>query len=112
MLKRPLPGIVFVLLAATPACLAGQTRPEPTGFAALADVDHLPTWSEPVRVQYQVFLATLSPRAFALSPDGVHWAWQSGNDNAVTGALQRCNQRADEPCELYAVDDDVVWPGK
>ena len=62
MLKRPAPGIVFVLLAAIPASFAGQTRPEPTGFAALADVDRLPTWSEPVRVQYSIFLATLSPR--------------------------------------------------
>jgi hypothetical protein len=112
VLKRPLLSIAFVLLAAAPASLAWETKPAPTGFAPLSDADRLPTWSEPVRVQYQVFLATLSPRAFALSPDGVHWAWQSGNDNAVTGALQRCNQRADEPCQLYAVDNDVVWPRK
>ena len=111
MLKVPLAGIVCLILALTPPALAGQTRPEPTGFAALADVGRLPTWSEPVRVQYSVFLATLSPRAFALSPDGVYWAWQSGNENAMRGALQRCNQRAEQACQLYAVDDDVVWPG-
>ena len=112
MLKPSFATVVMALFAAIPAALAGQARPEPTGFAGLAEIDRLPTWSEPVRVQYVTFLATLSPRAFALSPDGTYWAWQSGNENAVRGALQRCNQRAGQACQLYAVDDDVVWPGK
>src|SRR4051794_12024128 len=86
MLKPPLSRIVFALFAATPAALAGQTRPEPTGFAGLADTDRLLTASEPVRDQYAAFLATLRPRAFALPPDGVYWAWQSGSENAVRGA--------------------------
>jgi hypothetical protein len=112
MLKRLIPRVVFLVLAATRPAFAGETRPAPTGFAALADADRLPTWSEPVRVQYLIFLATLSPRAFALSPDGTYWAWQSGNENAMHGALQRCDQRAEQACQLYAVDDDVVWPVK
>jgi len=104
---------LFLLLFWTmPPALAHETLPAPTGFAALADADRLPTLSEPVRVQYLAFLATLSPRAFALSPDGEYWAWQSGNENAMRDALQRCDQRAGQACQLYAVDDEVVWPGK
>jgi hypothetical protein len=83
MLKWPIIRIVFVVLVATRPAFAGETRPAPTGFAALADAARLPTWSEPVRVQYSTFLVTLSPRAFALSPDGTYWAWQSGNENAM-----------------------------
>jgi hypothetical protein len=110
MLKRPVFRIVFVVLTAALPAWAGETKPAPTGFAALADAERLPTWSEPVRVQYLTFLATLSPRAFALSPNGTFWAWQSGNENAMRDALQRCDQRAQQACQLYAVDDDVVWP--
>src|SRR5947208_12649541 len=105
MLKRRILGIVFVVVAATPAALFGQTLRRPTGFAALADARRLPTWSEPVRGQYLTFLAMLSPRAFALSPDGTYWAWQSGNDNAAHDALQICDQRSEQACQLYAVDD-------
>lgn len=110
MLKRSMSTIAFILLAAISAAIAGETGMAPTGFAALADVERLPTMSDPVRGQYMTFLAMLSPRAFALSPDGEYWAWQSGNENAMRDALQVCDQRSAQACQLYVVDDNVVWP--
>jgi hypothetical protein len=112
MLKQRIAMSALVALLAMQPSFAGDARPVPTGFADIGDARRLPTWSEPVRVQYLTFLGTLSPRAFALSLDGTFWAWQSGNENAMREALQRCDQRADQACQLYAVDDDVVWPVK
>jgi ROS/MUCR transcriptional regulator protein len=84
--------------------------PLPSGFAEISDVSKVPGISEAGRQQYRRFLAAQSPRAFALSPSGNNWAWFSSLvPDAAWRALVGCSERAKEQCQLYAVDDTVVW---
>jgi hypothetical protein len=84
--------------------------PPPSGFAAISDDTRLPGISEAGREQYRRFLAAASPRAFAIAPSGHAWAWNSSLvPDAASRALARCAERAREQCQLYAVDDAVVW---
>lgn len=84
--------------------------PPPSGFAAISDDLKLPGISEAGRQEYHRFLAAPSPRAFALSASGRDWAWNSSLiPDAAWKALTRCAERAKEQCQLYAVDDAVVW---
>jgi hypothetical protein len=85
--------------------------PPPSGFAEISDIAKVPGVSEAGRQQYRRFLAMQSPRAFALSPTGNNWAWSSSPvPDAAWRALATCSERAKERCQLYAVDDAVVWP--
>ena len=84
--------------------------PPPSGFAEISDVSKVPGISEAGREQYRRFLASEAPRAFALSPSGSIWAWfASLVPDAACRALVGCSERAKEQCQLYAVDDAVVW---
>jgi hypothetical protein len=83
--------------------------PPPSGYAAIADDSKLPGIGETGRNQYRRFLAAPSPRAFAIAPSGA-WAWNSSLvPDAAWLALTRCTKRAYQRCQLYAVDDIVVW---
>lgn len=89
---------------------AALQPPLPSGFADLADLDHLPLSAERGRAEYRRFLLHAAPRAFAIASDGQHWAWKSGAGDAMAEALQRCRSRAPgQSCQLYAVNDQVVW---
>jgi hypothetical protein len=83
-------------------------KPPKSGFAEIADESKVPLGSDGMQ-QYRRFLASASPRAFAIAPGGNAWAWVAGPFDAMTGALSRCARRATTTCRLYAVDDDVVW---
>jgi hypothetical protein len=84
--------------------------PPPSGFAEISDPSKVPGVSEAGRQQYRRFLAAQPPRAFALSPSGNTWAWFSSLvPDAAWRALVGCSERAKEQCQLYAVDDAVVW---
>jgi hypothetical protein len=84
--------------------------PPPSGFAELSDVSKVPVVSEAGKQQYRRFLGAQSPRAFALSPSGTTWApFASLVPDAARRALMGCRDRAKEQCQLYAVDDAVVW---
>jgi hypothetical protein len=84
--------------------------PPPSGFAVISDDTRLPGISEAGRQEYRRFLAAPSPRAFAISSSGHAWAWNSSLvPDAAWRALARCAERAQEQCQLYAVDDAVVW---
>jgi hypothetical protein len=84
--------------------------PPPSGFAEISDVSKVPGISEAGRDQYRRFLAAEAPRAFALSSSGNTWAWfASPVPDAASRALVGCSERANEQCQLYAVDDAVVW---
>jgi hypothetical protein len=84
--------------------------PPPSGFAAISDDTKLPGISESGRQEYRRFLAAPSPRAFAIAPSGHAWAWNSSLvPDAASRALARCAERAREQCQLYAVDNTVVW---
>jgi hypothetical protein len=84
-------------------------RPKASGFAEIEDVGKVPLATDAGRREYRRFLAAGLPRAIALSPGGVAWAWNSGPFDAANLALTRCAQRSSQTCKLYAVDNDVVW---
>lgn len=72
-------------------------------------VQAVPLLTESGRAGYSRFLRTgIRPRAFALNMNG-DWAWNAG-ESAVTDALARCEAHG-LPCQLYAVDEEVVMPG-
>jgi dienelactone hydrolase len=81
-------------------------RPTATGFAALDDVDHLPSTRPSARAAYGKFLAAASPRAFAIGDHGA-FGWAT-KDYVLGKAIGYC-RRSGQACRLYAVDDDVVW---
>ena len=104
------------LAAAIAGGLGVSARPF-AGFAPLDSVDALPHVRARGREAYAKFLASDKPRAFAIAPNGA-WAWSTvgnrygrrrENFDAIDRALERCNQRADGQCHLYAVDERVVW---
>jgi hypothetical protein len=83
-------------------------RPQKTEFAALDRLDAIPYIRAESRSAYERFLASAKPRAFALSKDG-SYGWVSEGPDPLAAAIFSCQQRAKTSCELYAVDDDVVW---
>ncbi|MBK6004933.1 hypothetical protein JJB11_02410 [Ramlibacter ginsenosidimutans] len=94
----------------------GGYEPAPSGFAAVQEVDVVPHLSERGREAYRDWLKRPQPRAFALSPEG-HYAsiWGTRPPDATLPsdpkerALVVCERRAKKPCQLYAVNDKVVW---
>jgi dienelactone hydrolase len=101
VVDRFVAGLGFKLPVAAPGSRA-------SGFARIEEADKVPHIAPAVRAEgYARFLAADVPRAFAMSPTGA-WAWRSGLD-AVKVAMERCRSRSRTPCELYAVDDIVVW---
>lgn len=82
--------------------------PPPSGHAALADLERLPHVRTTGRAGYETFLASPLPRAFAIAPNGA-WGWATGGEDPLQRALDFCNQRGRSACQLYAVDEAVVW---
>jgi hypothetical protein len=84
-------------------------RPKATGYATVTDTAKVPLAVTNGLTEYGRFLASGFPRAFAVAADKNHWAWNAGGVDAISLALSRCQERAGQPCRLYAVDDEVVW---
>lgn len=80
--------------------------PTPTQFAALEDVDALPRVGPNGRSLYREWLMKPFPRAVAISDKGA-LARGYGSD-AMERAIRVC-QKFNNPCRLYAVDDQIVW---
>jgi dienelactone hydrolase len=89
---------------------AQQPRPiiVASGYATLEDVARLPADDDAARASYRKFLASKSPRAFAVGP-GAATGWSSGRPDANDRALMLCAEVIKQPCTLYAVDGGVVW---
>lgn len=85
------------------------TKPPATDFADIADASKVPISAKNQATAYSKFLDIKPPRAFAASGTG-DWGYASG-DYAVGRAIGNC-QRRGQTCQLYAVDDKVVWTGK
>jgi hypothetical protein len=83
--------------------------PPATNFARIDEIDKVPISSPKGLAEYQRFLQSDPPRAFAIAPDRAAWAWNAGGLGAAKQALSRCAERAGKPCLLYAVDYEVVW---
>jgi len=59
---------------------------------------------------FQDYTQAPSHRAFTIAPGGV-WSWVSDRptqDVAEAEALKNCRKYTEQPCHVYAVDDDVV----
>ena len=91
--------------------LAEHETPVPaaSGFAGIDDVARIPAIGDKGRAAWSTYLDEPPPKAFAISPHG-SWAWRGGDPASMRLALDRCSHGfAKEPCQLYAVDDNVVW---
>ncbi|MFL6710944.1 MAG: dienelactone hydrolase family protein [Massilia sp.] len=77
-------------------------------FATLDDVEAVPFLHEGGRVAYREYLSKLSPRAFALAPNGA-WCWAEDGEEPDVRALATCEQKSGQRCRLYSVDNNVVW---
>jgi dienelactone hydrolase len=77
-------------------------------FAKLDDVNAVPFLGEHGRVAYREYLAKLTPRAFAVAPNG-GWCWAEEGEDPDGRALAACQQKSGQACKLYSVDDNVVW---
>jgi len=82
--------------------------PPATNFAAIDDVNAVPYLSEGGRQGYRAFLGKSAPRAFALSASG-EWSWAEEGDDPADRVLSACQKPGKPPCQLYAIDQDVVW---
>lgn len=79
--------------------------------AGLGAPDAIPHINAEGQKGYQAFAAAQIPRAFAIAPGGV-WAWVSGSateEVAEAEALKACRQYTTQPCQLFAVNDQVVF---
>jgi dienelactone hydrolase len=84
--------------------------PPPSGFAPLRDVSAIPYVTDSGRQGYGKYLMLRKPKAFVVAPDGA-WSASSLGDDPLLAALESC-KKAHQGCQLYAVDDDIVWHAK
>jgi dienelactone hydrolase len=82
----------------------------PSQYAALEDVSALPYLQANGRAAYKDFLNRQMPRAFAVSASGA-WGWAEEGEDPRHNALAACQSKSAQPCQLYTVDDAVVWQG-
>jgi dienelactone hydrolase len=82
-----------------------------SNFARVDDIAAVPYLSEHGRAAYREYLDKMTPRAFAVSPSGA-WCWAEEGEDPDTRALATCAKKSNQPCQLYSVDDYVVWPAK
>lgn len=85
-----------------------EPLPEPSGYAAIDAIDRLPRQSDSVRRGYRNFLEARAPKAFAMNPGG-GFAYVADNPSAMALALSNCSDMEAVGCELYAVDERVVY---
>ena len=75
----------------------------------LLAVDRLPNVkSDGCKGLYRAFLESPGPRAYAVSEDG-RCGFAGGLPGARETAMKQCSTVAKGACQLYAVDDAVVW---
>jgi dienelactone hydrolase len=84
-------------------------KPLPSGFADIADASKVPISAKNQASAYAKYLDAKFPRAFAVGNKG-GWGYATGD--YVTGRALGFCQRSGQVCQLYAVDDQVVWAGK
>ncbi|MBU6489550.1 MAG: alpha/beta hydrolase [Burkholderiales bacterium] len=90
----------------------GPALPPASGYAAVDSIRSVPYVDAAGREAYRKFLSQYPTRAFAVSPSGA-WSWAEGGDDPMSVALANCSkENGNTPCQLYAVDNEVVWHGK
>lgn len=88
--------------------VADPVAPRATNFASIGAVGSVPYLDQSGRDGYRNFLKQYPSRAFAVSDSGA-WSWAEGGDNPMAVAIANCQQHSNDPCRLYAVNDNVVW---
>ncbi len=88
--------------------IADTPRPPATNFADLDNVSAVPFITTRGREGYREYLAKSAPRAFAISGSGA-WSWAEEGDDPASRAVAACQKNSKLPCQLYALDHDVVW---
>jgi hypothetical protein len=83
-----------------------------TSHATLADASKLPYATAATRADFAQFSASALPRAFAISSNGKQWAWNANDRQSAEHAVERCEAKARARCQLYAVDERVVFSVK
>lgn len=78
-------------------------------YAVIENSAAVPYVSQTGRTAYKEFLTKTLPRAFALSLNG-SWSWAEEGDDPADRALRACQKISGKACQLYALDNDVVWP--
>lgn len=85
-----------------------ETVPPPSGFASATDFDMFPLQNRSDLFAYQRYLSGPSPKAFAFSLRG-SWGYADDDSHALSSALDLCKMADPVGCELYAVDNEVVF---
>lgn len=81
-----------------------------TTYAPVDAIEKVPYLSAQARIDgYAKFLGGDLPRAFALAPNGAWGASWGTTPEAAKVAMERCAKHDPHRCQLYAVDDAVVW---
>jgi len=102
-IRAGLAGLLFAL-ASTSAASAPR----------LDDVGAVPHLDARGQVGYRDFLAAGPHRAFAIAPGGA-WAWRGELPSAEAAerhALADCRRHAEAGCQVYAVDERVVFDAR
>ncbi|RJG20744.1 dienelactone hydrolase [Massilia cavernae] len=81
-----------------------------TDYALVDEIDAVPYLTDDGRAAYREYLTKMTPRAFAVSPNGA-WSWGEEGEAPEKRALAACAKSSGQPCKLYSVDDYVVWEG-
>ncbi|MBP0598335.1 hypothetical protein J8I26_09485 [Herbaspirillum sp. LeCh32-8] len=87
-----------------------------TNYASVSDVDAVPALNARGREVYQNWLRQRLPRAFVVASNGAWYGtWGMGVidipglSDPATRAMQRCAARMDVICQVYAINNSVVW---
>lgn len=82
--------------------------PKASGYATIADASAVPYLTDAQKAAiYTSYLAAPAPKALAIG--STSGAWVSGSFDPAPSAMRQCWSRS-KYCQLYAVDDTVVWP--
>ncbi len=88
--------------------LADTPRLPASHFATVDNIAAVPHLSDKGRAGYRDYLGKSAPRAFALSASGA-WSWAEEGDDPSDRALASCQKNSSTACQLYSIDNDVVW---
>lgn len=92
-----------------------EVTPAPTlpksDFAKIDDIAAVPYLGEHGRSAYREYLDKMTPRAFAVAPNGA-WCWAEEGEDPDLRALATCATKSGQACQLYSVDNNVVWTAR
>ncbi len=117
--KTPLiPGVADAAQARPAVAKAARVATVPVPTGAVANVDAVPYLNERGRNDYRTWLTRPDPKAFVVSSNGHHaYAFSihprdpAQPTDPTERALKLCAETARQPCQVYAVNEEVVWAG-